>query len=215
MTEIEEAQAILEHYNLTGRTPLAVPYKTTKLNEDHFKRFDLLINQLPEDKKRIELFKATQQLERRIKIQSSYIPEVFRQKYYPEQLPDETLLFYMDKKEYYQMLFDNTGKNNPDKPKRIVDTLEKACKGTAEYDFIKEWFIDQSFCNPDPFEWNSKKFTLSCLAGYLKDLEKKGYTIKITQLQIKEIAKNSFNAVMEIDTIKRAKKQSPEIPYFK
>jgi len=97
----------------------------------------------------------------------------------------------------------------------IIDSLGKACKGSNEYDALKKWFTENQFCDPDSFTWNDKKFTRSCLAGYLKDLKKKGYTNKLTQLEMIAIAKNSFNTEMKIDTIKRAKKLPPEIPYFK
>ncbi len=97
-----------------------------------------------------------------------------------------------------------------------IDTLEKACGGkdTKKYLDIKAWFIQNNFCDPDTFIWD-KKFTLACLAGYLKDLNKKRYIFKLTNTEMLAIAKNSFHAEMSIDTMKRAKRYPPEIPPFK
>lgn len=121
--------------------------------------------------------------------------------------------FYTEAKIRYSYLNWLRNYNIPKKEKENL-SLGMACKGLKEYESIRTWFIDNKFCDPVTFVWN-EKFTLSCLAGYLKDLNKKGYTNKLIQLEMIAIAKNSFHAEMKIDTMKSAKKLPPEIPPFK
>jgi hypothetical protein len=123
------------------------------------------------------------------------------------------LHYYTEAKIRYSYLNWLRNFNIPKKEKENL-SLEMACSGSKEYGSIKAWFIQNKFCDSVTFGWDEKKFTLSCLAGYLKDLNKKGYTGKIRHSDIKAIAKNSFKVEMKIDTIKRAKKLTPEIPYF-
>jgi len=105
------------------------------------------------------------------------------------------------------------------KPKPVIDTLEKACKGSAEYKSIKGWFIKNHLCDPVTFNWlKTKKGGKSILINYLKDLHDKEYTEKLKQAEIVIIAKNSFNFDMEIGIVKRPKGNDPrlpEIPHFK
>lgn len=107
--------------------------------------------------------------------------------------------------------------------KPLIDTLEKACKGTPEYDSIKAWFIDKGFCDPVTLSWKDrKKGNKSILVNYLYDLHEKGYTYYLTQKQIQVIAENSFGFSIGIDMIKQISSPTNtttngkfEIPHFK
>jgi hypothetical protein len=98
--------------------------------------------------------------------------------------------------------------------KKPIENLKGACKGLKEYESLRAWFIENKFCDPDTFDYDSKKYPLYVLASYLKDLNKKGYAKKLKQVEIKAIAKNSFNAEMEIDTIKSAKADTSDLHSF-
>jgi hypothetical protein len=101
----------------------------------------------------------------------------------------------------------------------LIDTLEKACGGneTKKYKGIIAWFTQNGFCDPDTFIWKKGKTEL---ANYLKDLHSKGYTDNLSQIQILNIAENSFGIGMSISALNKAKgnpvtKSLPELPPFK
>jgi hypothetical protein len=98
------------------------------------------------------------------------------------------------------------------KPKNIT-TLEDACKGDKELEFLKAWFVKMRFCDPHTFAWSTeKKGAKKSLSGYLKDLHKKNYSVKLGDQEIKDIAKNSFSIVISIDTVKHSDAGCNTIP---
>jgi hypothetical protein len=121
---LPERESILIHFYATGRTPLDVPFITSKMDENNFKRLDLLISQLPFEKKRNVIFHATRQIRRKIKVLESYAPEMMRKKYYPEMPEGDTLLYFKDKLAYYEMLFDSNEKGS-DLPEKVWKKLHQ------------------------------------------------------------------------------------------
>lgn len=95
-------------------------------------------------------------------------------------------------------------------------TLEKACRGPEQYESIKAWFIKANLCDPDTFVWKDRKSgNRKVLAGYLKDLEIRGYTEHLADIEILNIVKNSFHIKIEISTIQHAKANiESKIPHF-
>lgn len=108
---------------------------------------------------------------------------------------------------------------NGTKPSLQTDTLEKACNGVAEFNFIKKWFLDQKLIDPVTLYWrDTKKGSKSELANYIKELKDKGYTKNLTHAEIISISLNSFSVKIGIDTIKGLSGNAsylPKIPYFK
>jgi hypothetical protein len=94
----------------------------------------------------------------------------------------------------------------------LISNLKDACDGTGKFEAITDWFIKMGYCNSDTFGYDHKKYPFSVLASYLKDLNKKGYSKKLSHKEIRAIAKNSFNAEMGVDTIKRAKADTTDLP---
>lgn len=97
-----------------------------------------------------------------------------------------------------------------------IDTLENACKGPEEYKSIIAWFIQNDLCDPNTLIWKDRKTGYKkSLAGYLKDLHIRGYTEELTDIEIQNIAQNSFHLKIGISTIQhpKANKES-KIPPF-
>lgn len=95
-----------------------------------------------------------------------------------------------------------------------ITTLKDACNGPGKLEAVKDWFTKMGYCDPDTLDYDYKKYPLFVLASYLKDLNKKGYTKKLSHTEIKAIAKISFNAEMGIDTIKSAKADTADLPPY-
>jgi hypothetical protein len=105
------------------------------------------------------------------------------------------------------------------KPSLQTDTLEKACNGVAEFNYIKKWFLDKKLIDPVTLYWkDTKKGSKSELANYIKELKDKGYTKNLTHAEIISISLNSFGVKISIDTMKGLSGNAsylPKIPYFK
>ena len=103
-------------------------------------------------------------------------------------------------------------------PKKVKEnlTLELACKGSKEYESIKTWFIQNSFCDPVTFVWKDRKSGYKkTLSGYLRDLEIRNYTEKLNDNEIQHIALNSFGIKIGISTIQHIKAdEKSKIPPF-
>jgi hypothetical protein len=98
----------------------------------------------------------------------------------------------------------------------FTDTLEKACKGSKEYESIKAWFIQNDLCDPDTFVWKDRKSGYkTVLARHLWDLPIKGYTRELDDIGIQNIALNSFGIKIGISTIQHFKADgTSKIPPF-
>lgn len=100
--------------------------------------------------------------------------------------------------------------------KPLRNTLKSACKGNAEYESIKAWFIEKEFCDSDPFKWKEtqrRSLHKTILAYYLRDLFHKGYVEEISHSEMKAIALNSFGVNISIGLIKKIPKlMFPPLP---
>jgi hypothetical protein len=115
---------------------------------------------------------------------------------------------YKDQLKYWLVTSGNVIRileGNVKKKLKNISTLEEACKGENELESLKAWFIKMGFCDPYTLVWSTeKKGAKQSLSGYLKELHKKKYSVKLRDQEIKDIAKNSFGIVISIDTIKHS-----------
>lgn len=104
------------------------------------------------------------------------------------------------------------------KEKPEIKTLLDACLGEEQYKFIKSWFINENLCaQGNPLVWlERKKFGMTLIVNYIRDLEIKGYTRHLTQQMIEDITRNSFEFEVTVNTQKKIKPAViKKIPPFK
>jgi hypothetical protein len=92
-------------------------------------------------------------------------------------------------------------------------TLESVCIGQKEYESIKAWFIKEGLIDPETLiSIDSAKGAKKALVSYMKDMYRKKYSpSKLSDQEIKDIAKNSFGIDISISTIKHTRPDSNRI----
>lgn len=89
--------------------------------------------------------------------------------------------------------------------------LSDICITKKAYKTIIDWLVDKSYCHSETFKWkDSGKGSKGVLIAILKDLWAKGYYKKgvvPSHEDYRNIAKNTFDWEVAIDTIKKAKPQ--------
>lgn len=111
-------------------------------------------------------------------------------------------------KEQIELLSKPVIKDNPNLK------LEELFKKQSQYQYIRQVLIDENYINSVTNIWiDSKKGNLSVVVCLIKSLFPLGYlNQKPTIKQIQVVAKNSFKVDIGIDTIKKTKEFSTELP---
>lgn len=107
---------------------------------------------------------------------------------------------------------------NSGKPKENLNlNIEELFKKQSEYQYIRQILIENNHINSVTNIWiDSKKGNLAFLVCLIKSLFPLGYLKqKPTHKQIQIIAKNSFKIDIGMDTIKKTKEFSIELPNIK
>ena len=91
-------------------------------------------------------------------------------------------------------------------------------ESTSKYKQIMELLVEKEHCQPHIYIWkDEKKGNKGFLVAILKYLHKQGYYKKnrrLTNEEIRQIAKNTFGCTIGIDTVKHTKPDNPGLKFI-